>query len=68
MYPGLDDNHNGVLLFLQNLGLEKYWDIFKAKGYDRESDVLELDQYDIESMHIEEEDGNAILVSGEANF
>lgn len=63
MYPGLDDNHNGVLLFLQNLGLEKYWDIFKAKGYDRESDVLELDEYDIESMHIEEEDGNAILVS-----
>ena len=55
---------NGVRKFLEQLNLGNYWDIFKAKGYDRESDIKDLDEEDLEAMHIRGPDRQRILQSG----
>ena len=60
-----DAQNNGVFRFLQQLGLEKHWDIFKAKGYDRETDLLELSPADMEYMHITGQESTNILHAGE---
>ena len=59
-----EDQGNGVLQFLKKIDQEKYWDIFKAKGYDRESDIEDLDDDDMEHMHISGDDRADILQAG----
>ena len=62
----MSETYNGVQRFLEEINLGKYWDIFKAKGYDRESDVLDLDTGDLDKMHIENiEDRGRIMNAGE---
>ena len=55
---------NGVKKFLDRLNFTKYWEIFKTKGYDRESDLPELDESDLEQMQIPETDRRVILQAG----
>ena len=61
------DHHRGVQRFLDELDLGKYWSIFKAKGYDRESDIVELDDRDMDAMHIKPNDRGKLLRAGEFN-
>lgn len=60
----MTEHYNGVRKFLDQLNLGKYWDIFKAKGYDRESDIRDLSEEDLEAMHIWGPDRQRILQSG----
>ena len=46
----------GVKLFLRNLNLEQYYDMFVAKGFDLDSDICHLNSDDLDAMYIAEED------------
>ena len=61
----MTESFNGVKKFLDRLQLGNYWDIFKAKGYDRESDLKDLDDYDLDHMHIKGSDRQRILQAGD---
>ena len=45
----------GVKEFLRSLSLERYYDMFLAKGFDLESDICNLDTTDLDSMYISED-------------
>ena len=60
----MTESFNGVKKFLDRLQLGKYWEIFKAKGYDRESDLKDIDDYDLDQMHIKGSDRQRILQAG----
>lgn len=45
----------GVKLFLRNLNLEQYHEMFVAKGFDLESDICHLNDADLDSMYITED-------------
>ncbi|KAK2187961.1 hypothetical protein NP493_148g01039 [Ridgeia piscesae] len=52
---------DGVRVFLDNINMGKYWGVFKTKGYDREDDVMGLDEDDMDQMGIANEDRNMML-------
>ena len=58
------DRYNGVREFLCQLGQERHWEIFKVRGYDRETDVVNLDAEDLGSMFITDQDKQIILEAG----
>ena len=45
----------GVKLFLRNLNLEQYYEMFVAKGFDLDSDIFHLTSDDLDAMYIAEE-------------
>jgi len=55
---------DGVRVFLDNINMGKYWGVFKTKGYDREDDVMGLDEDDMDQMGIANEDRNTMLEAG----
>ena len=55
---------NGVHQFLNNLDLGEYWDIFKAKGFDRDDDLLYITKDDLILMDISENHMEYILEAG----
>ena len=55
---------DGVRVFLDNINMGKYWGVFKTKGYDREDDVMGLDEDDMDQMGIANEDRNMMLEAG----
>ena len=60
----MTERFNGVKKFLDYLNLGNYWEIFKAKGYDRESDIKDIDDYDLDQMHFKGADRQLILQAG----
>ena len=55
----------GVKQFLRSLNLERYYDMFLAKGFDLESDICNLNSSDLDSMYISEDrHRNQILEAG----
>ncbi len=60
----MTESLNGVKKFLEKLNLGVYWDIFKAKGYDRENDLKDLDDFDLDQMDIKGTDRQIILQAG----
>ena len=55
---------NGVQKFLKDHGFSQYWDIFKAKGFDRETDLLDLNESDLQNMQIPAHHIRPILDAG----
>lgn len=52
-------------MFLNDLGLGRYLQMFQAKGYDRESDLVDLAEEDLDQMHVDsEQDRQTILEAG----
>lgn len=64
LFTMTDACNNGVRSFLEELHLGHYWDIFKAKGYDRETDIKNLDDKDLEEMRIPPSERQCILKAG----
>ncbi|XP_052817414.1 uncharacterized protein LOC128243592 [Mya arenaria] len=53
---------DGVKEFLDKLGMRKYFDMFVAKGFDKEGDISHLTEGDLKSMYIiDTDDRNRIL-------
>lgn len=74
-YDGIWSNHNsitmteGVRFFLENLGLVQYFDIFIIKGFDREDDICELNESDMDSLMISDPDHRRqVLGAGKTDF
>ena len=59
--------YNKVYLFLHSLNLAHYWDTFTAKGYDREDDIVNLDDNDLDILFIAEKDRGPLLRAGKIN-
>ena len=53
----------GVRLFLEQLGLHQYMDIFVAKGYDIESDLIYLNCSDLDEMNISDLDHRSLILN-----
>ncbi|XP_013391172.1 uncharacterized protein LOC106159430 [Lingula anatina] len=45
-------NYDGVRNFLRSLDLSQYFEMFKTKGYERESDLVDLDEKDLDDLLI----------------
>ncbi|ESO95047.1 hypothetical protein LOTGIDRAFT_232164 [Lottia gigantea] len=57
----------GVSHFLQKLGLPQYYDTFVNKGYDMETDLLELDDQDLNLMGIINKGHRSVIKSQALN-
>lgn len=57
---------DGVRVFLAGFGMTKYYDMFKTKGFDDESDIPHLTTYDLEDtiMVSDQADRATILAHG----
>ena len=60
----MEVEYNGVLEFLKDNGFSQYWDIFKAKGFDRETDLVDLNEADLQIMQIPAHHVRPILSAG----
>ena len=61
----MSDVTEGVKKFLSRLGLDRYYGMFIAKGFDSEGDISYLDQSDLDAMYIiDESDRGTLLRSG----
>lgn len=60
----MSELYNGARSFLQSIDMIRYWDVFKAKGYDREDDIPDITEQDMDCMNIVGEDRRLILQAG----
>ncbi|XP_050398092.1 uncharacterized protein LOC126816006 [Patella vulgata] len=51
----------GVQHFLQELGLPQYYEAFVTKGYDMETDLLDLNDDDLDEMRITQKEHRVVL-------
>ena len=55
---------NGVYSFLATVGMTKHWNMFQAKGFEREDDIPELEELDLDGMNIMDGEKKLILDAG----